>query len=718
MNIFEFIQTYNDCEPLAQKDVSLTELSEKIGVPFRNTNEAVDYCREKIKSLLQTGEDTGLKKNRLSETVRSLLVLKECQGLDTQPIIGIFEELIFFLDSGESVFIKQYDDKVWNEAIQLLKIIQIVKPAQEYTLFEHWQKEKAFAKALQRLQGMGLKWEVSGMNTAEVTNPEYIAKQILESVRRIGGREFVQRMLDELAYCDEAHRFLLNRQGYNPAMPKWIISTPTNYMLNLGMRCIKYPTEINPSDLDEEYNRVKLICTDFCFVTHPVLSDSIWSDIIPPGDSLEYLKRMFLRDSVFGLNQTNSDFVEDFTSFIVTELQKQHGYDKELLICYVKTMRWFLSKADEKQFKAVEKKRFNVFGTRTTLSSIFTSIEIKENKVNEGFLLPTDYREYNLLDKPIISCKKYWLIPPKSIMGFSWYEAILSNLRSTNKAVDNEIGVLMERYIQHKFDSIGISLCSGEYTYNTLSGKKIGECDHLIETEESIILIEDKRKSVTRDAKSGNPDNILLDLMYSLVASQYQCLRTSSCLLNDGKIELKREKVNTLVKYNNQKFDHISLDLFDFGPISTRVFIDRILEKTLRSKYAIRDDAVLSNAEQKNAQKNIEKCNKLVEGLQEAVEIHYQNYRLAETNRIIEKFGNPVSQDKESEKEKVLQNIEKSFRPFFNSWFISLEQLVFLINQSSDPDSFLGNLNRLKYVTTGVGEFYNEWVIMNKFNSK
>lgn len=475
MTVSDFIQIYYSSEPLIQKGFSLTELSEKVGVSLRNINQAVDYCRGEIKSLLQTNKDTGLKKNRLSETVRSLLVLKECQDLDTQPVIEIFEELIFFLDSGESVFIKQYDDKVWNEAIQLLRTIQIVNPAQEFTLYEHWQKEKVFAKALKHLQDIGLKWEFSGMNTVEVTNPEIIAKQIHDSIRIIGGREFVQCMLDELIYCDEAHRFLLNRQGHNPAMPKWTISTPTNYMLNLGMRCIKYPTKIKPADLEEEYYRVKQICTDFCYVTHPVLSDSIWSDIIPSVDSLEYLKRMFLRDSVFGLNQTNSDFVADFTTFIASELQKQQGYDKELLTCYVNTMRWFLSKADEKRFKAVDKKLFHVRGTRTILSSIFNSIEIKENKVNEGFLLPTDYREYNLLDKPIISCKRYWLIPPKSIMGFSWYEAILSTLRSTNKAVDNEVGVLMERYIQHKFNSIGISLSSGEYTYNTPFGKKTGE---------------------------------------------------------------------------------------------------------------------------------------------------------------------------------------------------------------------------------------------------
>lgn len=240
----------------------------------------------------------------------------------------------------------------------------------------------------------------------------------------------------------------------------------------------------------------------------------------------------------------------------------------------------------------------------------------------------------------------------------------------------------------------------------------------MIEIKDSIILIEDKRKAVTRDAKSGNPDNILLDLMYSLVASQYQCLRTSSCLLNEGKIELKNGKAKTLVKYNNQKFEHISLDLFDFGPISTRVFIDRILEKTFRSKYAIKDDAVLSNTERKVAEMNIEKCNKLVDGLQEVVEIHSQKHRQEETKRINDKFGNPVPQNREKEKETALQNIDKSFRPFFNSWFISLEQLVFLINQSSDSDSFLENLIRLKYVTTGVGEFYNEWVIMKQGRRK
>lgn len=716
MDVFDFIKIYNNRKPLAQKGVSLTDLSKNLGKTFRNINEVVDYCRDKIKSLLQTTDNTGLKKNMLSDAVRSLLVLKECKGIDTQSVIDGFDELLFFLDSGNSLFIKQYDEKMWGEVVSFLKTIQIIKPDQGYSLYDRWQKEKVFSKSLKRLQNEGLTWKISGMDIVEITNPELVAKQILDSVRKIGGREFVQCMLNELVYCVEAHRFLLNRQGYNPAMPNWTISTPTNYMLNLGMRCIKYPTKIKPADLQAEYNRVKQICTDFCFVTNPVLSDNIWSDIIPSVDSLEYLKRMFLRDSVFGLNQTNSDFVADFTFFIVTELQKMQGYDKELLACYVETMKWFLSKADEKQFKAVKKKSFRLRGTRTIFSSVFKSIEIKENKVNDGFLLPADYLKFNLLDKPVISCKDYWLIPPKSIMGFSWYEAILSNLRSTNKTVDNEVGTIMERFIQHKFSSIGMSIYSGEYSYNTPSGKKTGECDHLIKTSKSIVLIEDKRKAVTRDAKSGNPDNILQDLMFSLVASQYQCLRTSSCLLNDGKVELRKGKDITVVECNQQNFDHISLDLFDFGPISSRVFIDRILEKILRSKYAIKDNAVLSKTERDVAEKNIEKCNKLVEGLQKAVEIHYHNHRQAEIKRINEKFGDPVPQNKESEKEKALQNIDKSFRPFFNSWFMSLEQLVFLINQSSDSDSFMKNLHSIKCVTTCTGEFYNEWAIMKQFN--
>ena len=49
--------------------------------------------------------------------------------------------------------------------------------------------------------------------------------------------------------------------------------------------------------------------------------------------------------------------------------------------------------------------------------------------------------------------------------------------------------------------------------------------------------------------------------------------------------------------------------------------------------------------------------------------------------------------------------------PFFNSWFLNLEQFIFVINLSNSNDDFYEKLKDWKYVTFGCQDFYLEYYI-------
>lgn len=694
MQLHDFITLYNTIEPLVPDASHLQELSHNLGVACTIT-QVVNAIETKVQQLLHAPDHTGNDKSHFSNVVTCLYALHHCRHQNTQPIINAFELLQQFLPNGSNHYLLPFEHTAWHEVIASLKTIQLLKPQATTPICPCWQKEEAYAHALLRLQHKGITFSISGMETISIDNPQHIAKQIHNDVRQLGGQTFMQHMLSQLSYSPAAHRYLLTRQGNNSMPFSKDIDAPCNYMLHIGMRCIKYATTLRPAEQAATYSRIKQTATDLCLVLHPVQSFSIWEDAIPTVDVLDYLRRLLLRDSIFGLTQANVCFVADFCNYLIDAFLSDSHYNHELLTTFRSTMQWFLNKAHAQEFVKVSKSSLHLRARRTTLNTILSAIAIKSNKVNEGFLLPTDYDRYNLLSHPIISFGTHWLLPPTCLMGFSWYEALLALLRADNKTVDNQVGKLMESYIEQKFATIGIHLLTGNYSYHDATGKKKhGECDHLLCTDSTLVLIEDKRKAVTRASKAGNRDQILLDIMASLIASQYQSLRTSATLLTDKALTLTTPTGTTPIQYNGQRFDHISLDLFDFGPVTTRMFVENVLERTLRSTYIVNPDAQLSVAEEKEAQQKIAKCNKYVSELREVVDMHHAAFLKA----------NASTTDGTSTKNK-----NAHFRPFFGSWFLTLEQLVFLIGQSKDASTFIDNLHRIKYINTGTGEFYNEW---------
>jgi hypothetical protein len=108
----------------------------------------------------------------------------------------------------------------------------------------------------------------------------------------------------------------------------------------------------------------------------------------------------------------------------------------------------------------------------------------------------------------------------------NYFEALSSPLRqkfkSQKKDLDNELGRQLELYLQKKFTGQSISFVTGNYEVDGIHG----ECDFLIETQKAIVLIEFKKKVLTRKSKSGNDIHILLDLSDSILSAQLQAGRT------------------------------------------------------------------------------------------------------------------------------------------------------------------------------------------------
>lgn len=209
------------------------------------------------------------------------------------------------------------------------------------------------------------------------------------------------------------------------------------------------------------------------------------------------------------------------------------------------------------------------------------------HKINENYILPSDYSSIDFFQKPLlksgttkfIQINKPWAAP-------NYFEAIATPIRERlklqRKDLDNILGTELESYLQKKLRNKGISFSTGDYEIDGIHG----ECDLLVESEEGIVLIEFKKKVLTRKSKSGIDINILLDLSESLLAAQYQAGRTEIGLREKGNIILKdKNGKTTKINFNDRKVERVALTQLEFGGFQDRGITNQFLKSLLTHSF-------------------------------------------------------------------------------------------------------------------------------------
>jgi len=266
----------------------------------------------------------------------------------------------------------------------------------------------------------------------------------------------------------------------------------------------------------------------------------------------------------------------------------------------------------------------------------------------------------------------------KSWCSPSLFESLATKFRLAKvKNFDSNIGYALEGLIYNRLQIHNITFCHGNYTVDSIDG----ECDLLIETNEAIILVEFKKKVLTRKAKSGIDIDILIDLSDSILFSQLQAGRTELVLREKGEITLTDLKTNDskTVNWKNRTIERISLTQLDFGGFHDRTIINQFFNALLTHSYGT----------------------------------------YSEEEKIIKKFD--ILKEKQQtwgEQYTKLKTLDKGFDhfPFFNCSFLNLGQLLEIINLSIDNDSFYEKLKSNKFVTFGTLDFYKEFELKNNLD--
>ena len=281
--------------------------------------------------------------------------------------------------------------------------------------------------------------------------------------------------------------------------------------------------------------------------------------------------------------------------------------------------------------------------------------------------------------KPLLQDKKgnLYLID-RSICAPAFIEGVFTELRKTYKeSFDSKIGTSLENFLKQKLVQHGLNCFSGKYKINGIDG----ECDAVIETDDTIIFIEIKKSSLTRNASAGSDVHVLLDLTKSVLAAQKQAGGHELVLRQNNSITLDNNGVKHTIVLNARNVERIALTLFDYGGFQDRILLKQFLETSLRLRY---------NANDARYKKKFEELNKAIESLVDQ-ETQLSKFRSDNHNQ----------------------------QPFFNCWFLSLPQLLVLLDDVFTSDDFKEQLWLTRSVTHGSQDFYYELYLARKlfFNS-
>ena len=636
----------------------------------------------RIKALLPSDSDEIFLYRDFQRLGKGLQREQLLDGVDNQRYIDVVEIIHNHLGWNQSA-IKTFSDTCWQDVIAACSEEM---PLPQTDWLKEYDKEHRRAAAAKTLRKFGLKIKIEDCDYV-TENDDIVYDALINWIREAGGRRFLNMLLSQMEYLEPEGRFLTDMNGNMPYPKDVTIVKPYNYLVNLALANINADGGSNSEAAKAFGNAIKL-STNYCFLKYPVQNfGNVWEDLFHRDrDTVEFFRDLVYKESIFGLTQHSVWFTRMFCERVLMYMRDtgrvlENGYTFDE---YERLMNYVLSAADALKCVELRKDKLNELGIGA-IEQLISDVATGGDMLNNGFRTPLDEEKENAANKPLIKANGKIYALPVTIGSWGWFEALMMVVRNQEKEdnqkdIDKEVGKLIEIFINEKLAEKGITHCSGTYL-----PPEEGEADLVVEATKGIMLFEMKKKSLTRKAKSGDEFRIVADLLGSLIDSQAQCFRTSHLLIEKGYVNLVDENgEKTNVEKHNRTAECISVSLGAFGPLQDRMLIKSIMDemcnKQLRAEY---------DGDDKQTIKDVKKF-----------------------NNDMQKWMSFLNEER--------VNGDSNKNPFFNSWFLDLEQLMLIVQESNSNDELLARLRETKYVTMGSYNFYKErrMVRMMNFNKE
>lgn len=692
-----FIKIYDKTTAFELKAKKLEEQYVELGIEEKHafTRRKVDAeIMRRVLHTLKPVTNDYLSRSELEQVKRALIYKSVLEHTEQyEDYIVALEELSNIGGNNIDRYVPLTDEQKWMDAMGYLKGYLKRNPPQTEFAKGFRKKEIDRAKAAERLKKLGAHVLVKD-NDLSFDRLYTVTSEISSLISQIGGVRFVEEILKPFPFNVDTGRLEPIKQGnqFNPDAvgPDY----PFGYLLNLGFRHTS--SKGSQEKLEKNLERIVKLAEDLCTAVYPVMNHHILEDIFHRGESpIDYFRRLTILDSIYYIQQNNAALAVDINGFLIERLLSM-GYELSdvgiTMMEYKGLMNELSLLAQEKTFVHINSDSIKTVAEPKRKKALLKLICIEVGKVNPLFEKPLDYDKVNYSDAPLILLPNgEALLYPSTLGVAGWYEKLMALLREkyndpeSKFSIDGIVGPILEEYVIKQFAAKGIATKHGKYQ----TGKINGECDIVVETTNRVLLMELKKKNMTRAARQGQKYQIVLDFAGSLFNSQEQCFRTKLVLMRDSQVSLTDGANSCVLEYKGRPTENITLTLNDYGCLQDRFLLKQVLEQFMKYRFTV-DDAEVDATD-------------LEDGVKESVKKGYKALYKKQDN--LDDYLNEIYT---IEKAGIPEGKKFNFDPFFDSWFLNIEQLCYLLKISKDLDEFEQNLNCLKYTEYGTKDFWAE----------
>lgn len=538
-------------------------------------------------------------------------------------------------------------------------------------------RDEAVASAVLRLRARGYKIGMDGERFVfEEGEMERCSLEIHKAVRQSGGRALISSLLHHLQNNKRfiQGRYLVGRVSRPPHQPDPMPAIPWGYLLNVAFRHITETPSTNDITTASQ-NTVKLAADLIATLDVETYSNMAHLSVAPERLPT-YIQDLVVADHALSFPQiVAKDLLIIMDNVFANvgaqpqnEMISQLGWginEAQQLAHYV------LTSIPETSIGAVFRRKDLLRSKipNTVLDKMLPWFAHDAQSVNKRYLTPLDAQQADAQSKPFVRLPKnahFLASAPYCSTGF--YEATVAALRSViGTEADASIGRAIETTMDKAFRTKGItpSVASKKYNMNGVEG----DADLILETDTAIVLIELKKKSMCRASRSGDTTQAFIDLFQGAIKAQVQLGHQEILLRTKGYLAFED---GTRVPLKGRTIERLAVTLLDWGGTQDRMAFRAAI-------YALWSGRIGSDTNDTRAQA-----------------------RLADANKLMDELRGQM--------QKLVSLGVDGQNPFFNWWFTSVPQLLFLLKTAGDANSFYANLRKVKSMSYGTLDFYEEFM--------
>lgn len=346
---------------------------------------------------------------------------------------------------------------------------------------------------------------------------------IYDRILKYGSLSFYKQICKELYRCfdKKEKRIRINNEE----------STELPTLLIYSIRALSKNARMAETDVEEtipmlDMNDFQKILMDTKYAIKLLdVNNEHDLEFLLPGEEGNYLERIMNYSSVYDIHQ----YVPEGMLFLIhriinaysKQLETYYNCDSDVLFNIISR----LVRNAQNDFETGIITKIPYKSVSDDERNILDLMAVK-NPVNETYFIPTQWNRVNSDSEWIIKSQDaYYIIPPiVSMLGV--YDKI-------GKALEwADFGPQIEMAVFDLFQDItGLKTYSGKYLFEN----QVCECDAVIIGTEYTLIIECKRKGISRVARGGTGVNLIKDIAETYFSSQSQAYRMQRAIELLGK---------------------------------------------------------------------------------------------------------------------------------------------------------------------------------------